>query len=410
MIGFNDLATRRPDLTSESTGWDASEVRYNEHVLRAWRCPRDRCRQIYEEFVSRRNSGRGCPYCAGKRIAVGVNDLTTTHPLLAAEAHGWDPQTVSAGSDRIAEWKCSQAACRYEWRVSVSNRALQGTKCPVCSNKVVVRGFNDLSTTHPEIAAQSIGPWHPDEYTFGSDFIGRWQCPDQTCLYQWEASISHRTSGRGCPDCARLNKGRKPRLIDADPDLAAEAMFCDTRFVSQFARLLLWWRCRTCAFEWRAMVCNRSNGSGCPNCSNWGFRTSRDGYVYLLRRFVAGRAVLKIGITHNLAQRLGKHERSGWTPLATQGPFPGHETKRHETSVLAALDAAGIARGHAAFGDAFDGYTESWWEADHPVLSLPDLLSSLANPERAPSASTLTRAKGQGRIAQPRVSSTRASA
>lgn len=44
--------------------------------------------------------------------------------------------------------------CRIDghiWRATPAN-ILNGCSCPVCSGKTVVKGVNDLWTTHPEVA------------------------------------------------------------------------------------------------------------------------------------------------------------------------------------------------------------------------------------------------------------------
>lgn len=28
----------------------------------------------------------------------------------------------------------------------------------------------------------------------------------------------------------------------------------------------VWWICKNCGFEWESRICNRYNGTGCPNC------------------------------------------------------------------------------------------------------------------------------------------------
>jgi hypothetical protein len=94
--------------------------------------------------------------CSNKLVLPGVNDLATTHPELAAQAHGWDPTTLTAGSHKKVGWKC---ALGHTWNALVKERS-QGTGCPVCSNKKVMAGHNDLATTHPELAAQADG-WDP---------------------------------------------------------------------------------------------------------------------------------------------------------------------------------------------------------------------------------------------------------
>lgn len=389
VVGFNDVATRLPHLVAEAYGWDPTTVRFNEARRVEWKCPREACAQVYDMSPNRRRDGRNCPYCAGKRIAVGVNDLSTTHPDLAGEADGWDPTQYTAGSSKRRPWKCSEPRCGYRWTASIDNRALQNTRCPACANKVVVPGYNDLVTTHPHIAAQAMGQWKPDHYTYGSDFMGRWQCPEQECLRQWNDTISHRTiEGRGCPDCSLLKSDGSNSLLRADPYLAEEAWGWNPRHVSAMARMRLHWRCRkpACRYIWRAVVANRAKGSGCPQCADYGFRISKIGHVYLLSKAIGGRIALKVGITNDLGTRLATHARYGWTAVSASGALAGVVAKRHEVEVLTMLDSKQVPRGISAFGVAFPGYTESWWEDDWPVASLGDLLAdaseACANEER----------------------------
>lgn len=60
----------------------------------------------------------------------GFNDLATTHPHLAKEAYGWDPRTVTFGSERKVKWKCQKVG--HIWSAFVNNRARLGTACPTC--------------------------------------------------------------------------------------------------------------------------------------------------------------------------------------------------------------------------------------------------------------------------------------
>lgn len=379
VVGFNDVATRLQHLLPEVHGWDPTQVRFNETTRVDWKCPKSTCAQVYDMSANKRWNGQNCPYCAGKRIAVGVNDLGTTHPALAAEADGWDPTTVTAGSSKIKPWKCTEPRCQYRWSVSVDNRALQGTRCPACANKVVVAGYNDIATTHPDIAAQAMGQWKPSEYTYGSDFMGRWQCPEPECLRQWNDSISHRTiEGRGCPDCSLLKNDGSNSLLRVDPYLAEEAWGWNPRFVSAKARMRLHWRCRKpdCRYIWRADVAARAYGSGCPQCSEYGFRVSKPGCVYLLTKQIGDRTALKVGITNDLVTRLATHARYGWVVVESTTALAGIAVKRHEVEVLTMLDSKQVPRGFSAFGVAFPGYTESWWEDDLPVSSLDGLLDA----------------------------------
>jgi len=88
----------------------------------------------------------------GATVRMKSPPLVVTHPALAAEACGWDPATVSAGSNKKVRWKCRQG---HEWMAQISNRS-NGTGCPVCAGRRVMPGFNDLCTTHPKLAAEIV--------------------------------------------------------------------------------------------------------------------------------------------------------------------------------------------------------------------------------------------------------------
>ncbi|MFM7785036.1 MAG: hypothetical protein ACKPE6_10410, partial [Gammaproteobacteria bacterium] len=70
----------------------------------------------YESTIgSRTGQGSGCPYCIGKKILAGFNDLSTTHPELATEAFKWDPTTLGFGSGKKVKWKCPEG---HVWECS----------------------------------------------------------------------------------------------------------------------------------------------------------------------------------------------------------------------------------------------------------------------------------------------------
>lgn len=95
---------------------------------------------------------------------------------------------------------------RHEWQVAVSTRA-RGNGCPFCSNKRILSGFNDLVSTHPNIAAEwnhaRNGKLSPRQFTYGSTSRVWWIC--SKCGYEWETTICNRTCGyfkTGCPKCS----------------------------------------------------------------------------------------------------------------------------------------------------------------------------------------------------------------
>jgi len=60
----------------------------------------------------------------------GVNDLATLHPEVAAEADGWDPSTVLAGSHSKMKWVCLEG---HRWTTVIKDRTLGGNGCPSCA-------------------------------------------------------------------------------------------------------------------------------------------------------------------------------------------------------------------------------------------------------------------------------------
>ncbi len=189
--GFNDLVTSNPNLAAEAYGWDPSTVVSKSHAKYEWQCGQG---HVWTAAISNRSNGTGCPVCSGKNVIAGFNDLASQVPVIAAEADGWDPTTVTKGSHQILNWKCSLG---HKWRARVSSREENG--CPFCGNKKVLEGFNDLQTVNPVLSKEAFG-WDPAEFLPGSPIKKKWKCNEG---HIWTATISSRNGlGRGCPTCS----------------------------------------------------------------------------------------------------------------------------------------------------------------------------------------------------------------
>ena len=144
--GENDLATRFPHLAQE---WDGTRngaltpERVSPYSNRQawWICERG---HSWRAAISARAWGSDCPYCAGRRVLAGFNDLATLDPPVAAE---WDPdlnggltpQMVTVGSHKKVWWRCPEG---HVWKAVVYSRT--GPKrcgCPVCAGKVSRRNL-----------------------------------------------------------------------------------------------------------------------------------------------------------------------------------------------------------------------------------------------------------------------------
>jgi len=127
---------------------------------------------------------------------LGVNDLQTKFPDIAAEAKGWHPATVITGSELKKNWICNLG---HTWTASVEKRTSREQGCPICSNRQVHTGFNDLQTKFPDIAAEANG-WDPRTVIAGSNKKMNWAC---NLGHTWDSTVNSRTSLKtGCPICA----------------------------------------------------------------------------------------------------------------------------------------------------------------------------------------------------------------
>ncbi len=94
-----------------------------------WKCKKG---HEWQDSVSHRSFGRGCPYCSGRRVTVDKS-IAKTHPKLKKE---WNyekngdlkPEQVSKGSKRKVWWKCEKG---HEWQAIIANRS-RGQNCPIC--------------------------------------------------------------------------------------------------------------------------------------------------------------------------------------------------------------------------------------------------------------------------------------
>lgn len=128
--GFNDLATTHPHLISEADGWDPTKFHAGTNKKLKWICPKGH--RWEATGFARSGNNTGCLVCSNRQILVGFNDLQTTHPHLAREANGWNPQDVVSGNNRKFKWKCASG---HVWTAALVNRSHgKETGCPTCAS------------------------------------------------------------------------------------------------------------------------------------------------------------------------------------------------------------------------------------------------------------------------------------
>ena len=431
-VGEHDLLTVNPRLAMEADGWDPRLVSAKSNKKMRWRCSRG---HTWTVSVNSRSKGSGCPYCANKKLLPGFNDVATTHPEIAAQAHRWNPATVIAGSNMQRTWRCSKG---HLWQAS-SNTRIQGHGCPYCSHHKVSAGFNDLATTHPEIAAQAHR-WNPATVTAGSSLRKlEWQCPrghifamtpkvrtrqKQNCPFcagkqvlkgfndlatthpeiaaqahrwnpatvtagsslrklEWRCPKGHifamtpkvrTTQEQNCPFCAgkQVLKGFND-LATTHPEIAAQAHRWNPATVTAGSNKHCSWKCEE-GHVWSASPNKRSSGRGCPTCAGSGFDQRKKGWIYLV--LDDDRGLLQIGISNTPEARLKTHERNGFdVVLDIRGPQDGLRVRELEGLIIKALKRRGAIFAKSAKLARFDGYTESWLKTSLNVEKISRILT-----------------------------------
>ena len=323
--GFNDLESKSPFLASE---WDyqrntklPSEVVCGSNTKVWWKC--SVCGYEWQQTPSMRfYSHHGCPACTHQVVRRKVegtaeydsigrpmyNDLATVRPDIALQ---WDyerngdlkPSDVNAGSERKVWWVCERG---HHYEAAIYQRATKnaggGTNCPYCSNKKVLKGYNDLATLNPEVASEwnyeKNGDLQPSDYVVSSGKRVWWKC--KTCGYEWEATICNRSSKHNqtkCPVCTHqvLVPGVND-LATVYPHLLEEWDYdkniLNPHEISGGANKKTWWICKECGNSWETSIPVRTKmNGGCPKCS-----AKRRGK---LRSVMAKKPILQFGLEGN---------------------------------------------------------------------------------------------------------------
>ena len=181
------------------------------------------------------------------------------------------PWDISYGSNKKAAWK---GACGHTWKALIKNRS-NGSGCPYCSSRSLLRGFNDLATKCPWLVPEwsvKNGSLTPYDVTARSSSKNVWwKC--SKCSHEWKARVADRADGHGCPVCSGevIVEGIND-LAMISPAVASEWSEknkpLEPSKISPKSTQMVWWKCSVCGYEWRAVVNSRVKGQSCPACAD----------------------------------------------------------------------------------------------------------------------------------------------
>ena len=234
---------------------------------------------IWEASMNQRaGSGRGCPFCAGKRVDQS-NSLQSLHPEIARMWHPLKngqltPADVTAGSKKRVWWKCNKGD-DHEWITDIGSKLRSG--CPFCSGKRVSK-TNCLNALGPLLAAE----WHPtkngsltpDDVTSKSAKKVWWQCKRHQS-HEWQAQVGNRLHhSQGCPYCANKRVCSTNNLKACYPEIAKQWHPAKNGDLTPLeivpgSNKRIWWQCDVAEdHTWIATPHSRTGGQtrGCPFC------------------------------------------------------------------------------------------------------------------------------------------------
>ena len=171
------------------------------------------------------------------------NSIIETHPNIAKEwnyenNNGLKPEMFTRGSQHKAWWTCPDCGHVYQTQIKVRTH---GTGCPECANRmrsqrikegmakakaarIADGSIKNIVITHSHLIDEwnyeLNGDFRPEMFTRGSHERVWWTCSD--CWHVYQAQITNRTQGTGCPECA--NRMRSQRTKEAKAKAKAKRL------------------------------------------------------------------------------------------------------------------------------------------------------------------------------------------
>lgn len=298
----NSLHEREPEVASQfdyQKNYPLTPRNFSpgSHKKLWWRCENG---HSWQAQIKDRVSGNGCPYCSGF-IIEPKNFLMNKNPKLAKELVEIKDQRTAKTlvnipylSSAICLWRCSK--CNTQFQATPKERSLDLVKCPTCHPRGRTGGREPrklnitLAGEFPVLAEE----WHPvknrallpEHVSPGSDLKVWWCCKKQP-EHEWQASVSNRAKGRGCPECSNRLVSTRNSLANTHPQIAAEwdhgknRKLTPEQVVASSAQKV-WWLCAVADdHSWKTQVRVRTTSNGCPFCS--GRRLSKTSSLAALR-------------------------------------------------------------------------------------------------------------------------------
>lgn len=230
-----------------------------------WKCKKN---HSWKASVTKRVSGRGCPYCANRLVSKD-NNLKKLYPEIAKE---WNykknypltPDKIVSGSYTKVWWTCKNG---HDWEAQPKQRATKGKTSMSCF-KCTTLGFLN-SKIAKEWDYKKNYPKTPFDVRNGSNTKYYWFCEKK---HSWKTNLSLRTITKtGCPYCKGNLASKENNLAIRFPKIIKSWDYkkntkTKPSELTPYTATKVWWICKN-NHSWEAAVSSRtSEKTGCPEC------------------------------------------------------------------------------------------------------------------------------------------------
>lgn len=277
---YNQLTTEEFTKRAKSIHGDTYDYSETEYV-NMYSSVKIRCKKhgVFEQMAGNHINPKikaGCPYCAGKVVFRGENDLLSQAPEIAQyfdeEMNQCSASEVFVKSSKKYWWRCNNEL-NHKYQMKPLNKVRNNQSCPICSGQQLLTGFNDLQTKYPNIAKEwdyNLNKNKPSDYTYGSGYKVWWKC--DKCGESYQSPINIHIRGHKCPYCSgqKVLSGKND-LATLFPDIAAEYSENNelpANKISAQTHKKVKWVCSHCGQEYLASPHHRTSNdkTGCPHC------------------------------------------------------------------------------------------------------------------------------------------------
>jgi uncharacterized Zn-finger protein len=215
MRGCNDLATLDPELASQWDPHKNDKTIYQVSPMNStaawWTCAHG---HSWSESISKRHRKKSydCPYCTNPKVGYAYYLDRNLMETMWDDSNAIPLDKVKAYDLKEYCWHCKN---NHKWLESVrsiyrKNPKERSDSCPYCSDRSLLKGYNDLASKAPNILkewdweANDQEHVYPDDVLWRSEYRAHWVCQQG---HRWRTGVYHRSGFThhvtACPYCSQ---------------------------------------------------------------------------------------------------------------------------------------------------------------------------------------------------------------